>query len=307
MEIYKTLPILSSNEAPVTLTIGNFDGVHLGHQALINHTIAVAKQAKEKSALITFSSHPQATLNPSCPIPLLCTTEQKIKLLSNSGIDELYILDFTQEFSLQSAEDFLQYLQAHMPFSNLILGADAHLGKDRKGDRPLIEEIAKRLNFNVEYFPDYTVDGSKVSSGTIRRSIASGKFDEAKHLLGRPYTIFGPVLIGSGRGVAMGFPTIDVPLDSLSTPPAGVYAVSVESQNTIYRGVANLSHPAPPKAAFVPVIEVHLLDPHLDLHGHFVSIQFMQFIRPEKRFDNLDDLKLQIARDVLAVNQLTLN
>lgn len=303
MELFYTLPSTSTNAKPVVLSIGNFDGFHLGHQALISRLQEVAKSQNAKSAVITFSSHPSTILRPNCPVPLLCTEEQKTKLLSESGIDQLYSLEFTQDFSEQSAEDFLTYLKAYLPFTHLVLGSDARLGKDRQGDKLTVEALAKKLGFIVEYFPDYLIDGERVSSGRIRELISKGSIDQVSRLLGRPYSIYSQVIRGSGKGTAIGFPTANIGLDSLCLPPFGVYVVRLECDGAVYKGVANIGIAPTLKHQQTATMEVHLFNQSVDLYGKFVNTILMQFIRPEKRFENIDELKLQIARDVMVAQR----
>lgn len=289
---------------PVILTIGNFEGVHLGHQALLKQVVDIAKSQKKTPAIITFSNHPSEVLRPTQPTPLLCTTEHKLKLFEEAHIGLVVLLPFTKEFSQQSAEEFLLRVQKAVPFTDLILGSDAHIGKDREGNPKTIAALAQKLGFTLDYFPDFNLEGQRISSSRIRECIQQGRLTDAAKLLGRPYSIYGIVLKGTGRGAPLGFPTANISVDKLCLPPQGVYAVRLRSNGVKYDGVANLGNAPTLHQGRAPLLEVHLLDTNIDLYDKFVDVQLLGFIRPEKRFDSIDALKKQIAVDVAAAKHM---
>lgn len=304
MQIDYNLPELRQQISPLVITIGNFDGVHAGHQAILKHVTDLAKQRHTQSAVITFSNYPSTVLRPGHPVQLICTTEHKVHLLELDHIDRLFLLKFTREFSDQSAEHFLTELQRVLPISTLVLGSDAHIGKNREGNRTSIEALAAKLGIAVEYFPDHLQDGVRISSSRIRELIRQGDLIGVQKLLGRPYSIYANVMRGSGRGTSIGFPTANVAVENLCLPPLGVYTVTIDYQGRMLPGIANLGVAPTVRNDRSPVLEVHLFDQNIDLYGQYVDIRLQSYLRPEKRFDNLADLKLQIARDILTARQL---
>lgn len=304
MKIAYSLDEIDKDLSPIALTIGNFDGIHLGHRAVLEHLKQTAKKNKIKSAVLTFSNHPSLILRPTHPTPLLCTIEHKIQLLHDIGIDLIILLPFTKEFSEQSAEVFLHHVLETLPFDILILGSDAHIGKNREGDRSMITKLADTLGFHVEYFPDYTQDGQRISSSLIRDYIQKGQLRQAEKLLGRPYSIYGPILKGDGRGAPLGFPTANLSVSNLCLPPLGVYAVSLSYEKKTLAGVANLGFAPTVRQENDPILEVHLFDQHLNLYGKTVDVKFFDFIRQERRFENLEELRKQIAIDIKNVKAI---
>lgn len=304
MQIAYSLNEVAKSSEPVVLTIGNFDGVHLGHQAVLKHLKQTAKKRRTRSAVLTFSNHPSTVLRPAHSIPLLCTTQHKVKLLEKAFIDLVILLPFTKEFSEQSADLFLQNVKKNLPFQTLILGSDAHFGKNREGDSSTVSTLAKTMGFTVEYFPDYTKEGQRISSSLIREYIQRGQLTQAEDLLGRPYSIYGPVLKGHGKGASIGFPTANLAVNDLCLPPLGVYAVTLKVDELEYIGVANLGLAPTVRHENSPILEVHLFDKHLDLYDKIVDVHFHNFIRSEKQFATIEELKKQIAQDVIKAKHI---
>lgn len=304
MQIVDSLEKTPKTFTHFVVTIGNFDGFHLGHQFLIQNLINTARQQQALSIVLTFSNHPSTILRPDHTTSLLCSTDHKIMLLERAGIDLVILLPFTKELSLLSADQFLQKIQKALLFQTLILGSDAHIGKNREGDRSTVTALAKRLGFTVEYFPDCAKDGNRISSSRIRECIQKGDLNQAEALLGRPYSIFGPVLKGNGRGAPLGFPTANLHVDNLCLPPLGVYAVTLISDGKKYPGVANLGLAPTVRHESSPLLEVHLFDTNTNLYNHTVDVQFHKFIRQEKKFEGLETLRNQIADDVLKAKYL---
>lgn len=306
MQIAYSLEEIPGTAQPVVLTIGNFDGVHLGHQALLKHLLQTARKQKALSAVLTFSNHPSTILRPNHSTPLLCSTEHKIQLLKSNNVDITIALPFTKVFSEQSADLFLHNVQKTLPFQTLILGSDAHIGKNREGDRTTVTALSKQFGFHVDYFPDYEVNGHRISSSQIRECIREGHLVQTKNLLGRCYSIYGQVLKGSGRGADFGFPTANLDVNGLCLPPLGVYAVSLLVDGKEYQGVANLGIAPTVRQEADPILEVHLIDKHFDLYGKYVEVFFHEYIRPEVRFESIEMLKMQIAQDVLRAREILL-
>jgi riboflavin kinase / FMN adenylyltransferase len=285
-------------ERPVILTIGNFDGVHVGHQAVLARVKEIAQERNLRTVVITFSNHPSKVLRPEHPVPLLCTLEHKLQLIEKAGIDRLILLSFTKELSEQSPETFLNKIQKTIPFSTLVLGSDATIGKNREGDRSFVTELGDKLGFGVEYLEDFTIDGQRVSSSQIRSSIRHGNFFLAEKLFGRPFSIYGCIIKGKNLGASIGYPTANIDVKELCLPPFGVYAVDLYYQGNKLAGIANLGIAPTVRHENTPILEVHLFNQQAALYGAFVEVLFKHYIRPEKRFESVDQLKEQIARDI---------
>jgi len=298
MEILFNLTKNVDHLKPAALTIGNFDGLHLGHQAVINRVKELAQKEQEHSIVLTFLNHPSEVLNPDKAVSKLCTQKHKIKLLDELGIDAVILLRFTQEFSRQTAEEFLKKIYERFPFKHLILGHDAVMGKDRQGNPEQIKKLAQSLNFQVQYISPYLIEGKPVSSSSIREALRTGNLQDVEKMLGRKYSIYSNVGTGKGKGRGLGFPTANIDTDSLCLPPLGVYAVSAKVDGKTFPGVANLGIAPTVRDDGKPILEVHLFDRSIDLYGKDVEVNFHGYIRPEKKFSDLTHLKERIGLDI---------
>ena len=195
MKLIKAIPQKPLFKTPCAITIGNFDGLHTGHQFVLKRLSGISHQNQIPSVVISFKNHPAEILRPERPICKICTNEQKIKIFEKKGIDTLILLPFTKELSELSVEEFISNLQKNIPFSHLILGWDATLGKNRHGNKEIVKDIAKKQNFQVEYLEQYKIDQTSVSSSAIRACIQEGNLQEAERLLGRPFSIYSAVLL----------------------------------------------------------------------------------------------------------------
>jgi riboflavin kinase/FMN adenylyltransferase len=294
MKVYTSLEHLSEIAEPVFLTIGNFDGVHLGHQTLLKNLQEGAKKEQLPSVVITFNNHPSTILRPNHPIPKLTSKEQKIEILELIGIDYVFMLDFTLSFSHQSAEMFLRKVYSLCPFRRLILGSNAKLGNDRQGNTPLMHQLARDLHYTLDFLPLEASHQTSISSSRIRTAIQNAELTVANELLGRKYAICGEVVQGQGKGSTLGFPTLNIAVNDLCIPPLGVYAVTVQN----HPGVANIGIAPTVRHDHIPILEVYLLDHHMNLYGQTVEVIFEEFFRPEQTFASIDDLKAQITADV---------
>lgn len=228
-----------SSRTPVILTIGNFDGVHLGHQSMLSVLTARALQNDTQSVAITFANHPSTVLRPDQPVTLLCTPQHKLLLLEKAGIDLTILLDFTLEFSKQSAGSFLESLQQNIPFSHLILGNDAHIGKDREAGIETISALQKKMNFKLEIFPDYLIDGIRITSSKIRETILSGSLSLASKYLGRPYSIYSTISTKEGSHSTAVSRIMNV--QNLCLPPPGTYPITIRINEKVSTGQALIS------------------------------------------------------------------
>lgn len=292
MNIYTDLQQFKSTDSMV-LTIGNFDGMHLGHQAVVQKL----KQQPYPNAIVTFANHPSKILHNSSPL-LLCTREHKLHLLKSAGVNNLFLLPFTQDLSQLSAEKFLQLLKKSIPFRQIVLGHDAVIGHNREGNAPKIRALAKDLGFDVQYIEPIEIGTVTVSSTVIRNLILEGNLECAASYLGRNYSIFSKVQKGLGKGKALGYPTVNIHIDGLCTPPCGVYSVDVLHHHKNYQGIANLGFAPTVKSIAQPLLEVHILDCNQNFYEQEIEVIFKKFIRCEKRFNSLDELKNQIKNDI---------
>lgn len=298
MKLIRELPSSPIFTGPAAITIGNFDGMHLGHQAVIRKLIETARLNGVPSIVLSYENHPAEVIHPNLSICKICTPEHKIHLLKEMGIDLLVLINFTKEFSQQSAEEFLLNLQKQLPYSHLVLGWDATLGKDKQGSPQIVQEIAKKNQFYVDYLNQQKVEDLPVSSSQIRKFIQEGKLEKAQKLLGRRYSIFSKVYKGEGKGKNLGFPTANFRVQGLCLPPLGVYAVTCMIDKLAIKGIANLGIAPTMRDDQIPLLEVHIFDKNEDLYGKEIEVIFSSFIRPEKKFSNIEELKAQIQNDI---------
>ncbi|MFA6915709.1 MAG: bifunctional riboflavin kinase/FAD synthetase [Parachlamydiales bacterium] len=305
MTITKTrMTIIHNPSTPLHLSqdlavaIGMFDGVHLGHRALIERVKDVAKARHCPAALITYDNHPSLALRPNEPTPLIYTSNQRLSLLEQFGVDYILLFTFNHSFANQTAEQFLAHIKNICPFSYLNMGYDGRLGKNRSGDEEHLKTLSKRFNFILEYMPAYSLDNEKVSSTAIRDLIRAGDLNNASALLGRPYSIAGHVITGKKLGRTIGFPTANLLVHNIVTPPPGVWAVDVIWEGHKRQAVANLGVAPTVNTLRELLLEVHI--PHYDgdLYGKVLEVVFKRYLRPEMRFDGLPHLQAQLKKDV---------
>lgn len=278
-----------------TLSIGNFDGVHLGHQSVLRRL----KESGDYSIVFTFSNHPAEVLH-DAPISRLTTLSHRLSLIKKSGIDTTILEPFTFEFSKQTSEQFLTLLKKELNFSHLILGHDAVIGSDRNRD---LTELSHKLNFHLEYLKPIKIEETIVSSSEIRKAIHEGDLEKAGALLGRPYSIFTTVQSGLGKGATLGFHTANLPVEELALPPLGVWAVHVVTDRKRHLAVANLGHAPTLHRNRPPFLEVHLIDKDVNLLEKELEVFFLKYLRAEQRFSTIEALREQIQRDISFTKQ----
>ncbi|GAB4259461.1 bifunctional riboflavin kinase/FAD synthetase [Deferrisoma sp.] len=295
--------------APGTLggsvvTIGNFDGVHLGHRELIGRVVARAGELGAASVVYTFHPHPLRVLNPAyCP-PLLTSFEDRVARIEELGVDVLVWARFDREYAAQDPTDFVRRtLVDALGAREIWVGPDFGFGRERRGSIALLEEEGRRAGFRVRVLPQFLLDGEVVSSTRIRRAVQSADFETAARLLGRPYTLHGPVIHGAARGRRLGFPTANVLPREECLPPAGVYAAWAETPSGTYGAAVNIG-PNPTFGASASGVEAYLLDFSGDLYGVELRIQPVVRIRGEIAFRSVDDLVAHIRSDVTEVRRL---
>lgn len=298
MELINRLEDFPQESSPYVLSIGNFDGVHLGHQHLLQRLRTLANAEKGKVVLITFLNHPSEILFPEKPVEYICSLSHKLHLLKNHGVDCIVALTFSQKFSQKAPQDFLKNCCQYIPLTHLVLGSDAHFGRGREGSPKKVCAWAEQLGFQAEYLNKYFLEDTCISSTTIRQCIREKNFSKASLYLGRPYSMMGPVLKGEGRGHKMGFPTANLDVSNLCLPPFGTYCIEARCEGSSYFGVANLGIAPTVKNLSSPLLEAHLFKAPKNLYGKSLEVIPRHFLRSEKKFQNFHDLKNQISKDV---------
>ena len=290
------------------ITIGNFDGVHLGHQALFHEVIEMADAIDGTSIVMTFEPHPVRVLKQNGHLALITIYEQKIELIESAGVDVLICVPFTKEFATISAKEFVQnVLLKSIGMKAIIVGKDYTFGKNREGDIELLKTYAKNLGFEVivaDWIQTSKNWPGRISSTRTRELIMEGKVDEAQKLLGRYYQIRGKVTTGRDRGgKLLGFPTANIILQSELCPKNGIYAVTVEYSGKIYQGVANIGF-SPTFDDHIFSVEVYILDFNENIYGQKIRVNFVQRIRDEKKFSSIPELSDQIKKDIVRARNI---
>jgi riboflavin kinase/FMN adenylyltransferase len=296
-EGYESLSLRS----PV-VTLGIFDGVHLGHRALLDYLVNRAKESHSESVVITFSPHPRLVLDKNTSgLFFLTTIGEKKNLLKNAGIDQLIIIEFTKEFSNISACDFIKdILVGKISTRHLIIGYDHHFGRKGEGDFNTIKECAKNLDFSVEQVQGFQTSEGIISSSSIREALLSGNLDDANKWLGYSYSLTGKVIEGRRIGRIIGFPTANIkPLSNHKLIPGnGVYAVEVYLDKSNYPGMMSIgTNPTVNSDPGFRSIEVNILNFEGNIYGHEITVVFRKKLRDEKKFDNLQQLTEQMIND----------
>jgi riboflavin kinase/FMN adenylyltransferase len=306
MQILHSIPELSRLPGPLFLAIGVFDGVHLGHQAVISTSAEHAQAASGTPVVVTFDPHPEKVLRPDKAPHLLTGTEHKIALTRTFGVRHLLIIPFDKQFAATEPEDFVQQLVQHSnPLREICVGHKWSFGKNRRGNLQVLTKLGAEFDFNVVGIPPVTVNGEIVSSTTIRRAVEAGDLKKAAAMLGREYTILGTVVRGDDLGKKIGFPTANLSAHSEQFPPNGVYFAEAKLDDIVYPGVVNLGYrPTVSGGKSDRVLEIHLLDFDRDIYGKDLELRFVRYLRPEKKFENIDALVRQIRRDVEQAREL---
>ncbi len=324
MKILHSISELAEIAGPVVLAAGVFDGLHLGHRAVIDRAIADARAMGGTPVVLTFDPHPAAVLRPQSAPPLLTSTRHKLRLLADAGIAHVLVLNFDAAFAAKPPEQFIADIAAACrPLREICVGEDWAFGKDRGGNISLLATLGKKLGFDAIGLPPVMVEGKAVSSTAIRAAVEEGALDAAARLLGREFSLLGTVIEGRRLGRTLGFPTANVLPESEQLPPNGVYAVRAnivaaevtrradpENSNSEcppppvggYAGIANVGvRPTVSGEGAQRLVEVHLFDFAGDLYGCDLEVCFGHFVRPEQKFPSLDALRAQIAADLAAV------
>jgi riboflavin kinase/FMN adenylyltransferase len=297
MLIRRGIPAVA--HAPVALTIGNFDGVHLGHQAMLARLVRAARARAMAACAMTFEPHPREFFAPDRAPVRLTSLREKLELLAAHGVDVAHICRFNYAFAQITAEDFIgRVLAKGLAARWLLVGDDFRFGARRAGDFVMLKRAAARFGYEVEAMESVLLDGERVSSTAVRDALAAGDLARAHRLLGRAYSISGRVVRGDGLGRKLGFPTANVQMKHNRPPLMGIYAVELHLGDRARRGVASLGMRPTVKQQGQPVLEVHLFDFDGELYGRHVRVDFLHKLRDEEKYADLATLTRQIALDV---------
>ncbi|MFZ6016244.1 MAG: bifunctional riboflavin kinase/FAD synthetase [Nitrospirota bacterium] len=298
MELITDLNNISGKYRDSIITLGNFDGLHLGHQALVKMVIDRAKEISGTSIVVTFHPHPLKILAPDkCP-PLISIYEEKITMFTNMGVDVLVKIPFTFEFASKSPREFVKdILCDSLNVREIFVGHNYRFGRGREGNIERLKALGVELGFRVNEIDYIAVNDEVVSSTKIRVLLKDGEIEHAAKLLGRPYAITGIVIQGDGRGKALGFPTANIMPEHEIIPARGVYAVKVSLRGQHYSGIANIGY-RPTFDKDILTTEANIFDLNEDVYGEKITLYFIHRIRDEKKFPSVDALIQQINLDV---------
>ncbi len=297
MKVEKELARLSPKK-DMMLTIGVFDGVHLGHKYLISQLKEHARQLNLLSGVVTFHQHPLAVLSPQTKLLFLTNLTTRTHLLKNEGVDAIITLPFTRELAQLSAREFVSLLKKCLRMRGLLVGPDFALGRNQEGNISTLRTLGQDMNFSVTVIPSIVIDSEVVSSTTIRNALAKGDMERVLNLTGRPFSLHGRIISGTGRGLELGFPTANLDIDPQQALPAdGIYATRAYINNEAYKSMTNIGK-RPTFGGTEHHVEVYILDYHNNLYGRELKIDIIKRLRSEKQFDTTQQLEKQIAEDV---------
>jgi riboflavin kinase/FMN adenylyltransferase len=308
MKIIDRLENITQPFKNAVITIGNFDGVHIGHQALFHEVIEKADSIDGTSIAMTFDPHPVRVLQKNNNPPLITLHEQKIELIERTGIEILICIPFTNQFASLSAEDFIKSLLIDkIGMKAVVVGGDYTFGKNREGNLAVLKSYAPQLGYEVivaDWIKAARNISDRISSTKIRELVTAGNLEPASKMLGRHYQIRGRVVRGRDRGgKLLGIPTANINLQDELCPKTGIYAVTVEYDNRIYKGVANIGY-SPTFDDNEFTVEVHLLDFAENIYDEKIRVNFIERIRDEKKFADISELKEQINQDIKTADKI---
>ena len=289
------------------VTSGTFDGVHLGHRKILNRLNEVASETKGESVVITFYPHPRSVVSPDNQVvKLLSTLDEKIELLEKSGVNHLLIIPFTREFSELSSEEFIQKILIEtIGTKTLVIGYDHRFGKNREGGFDYLKLNKEKYGFEIEEISRQDIENVAVSSSKIRRALQEGDVPSADHFLGRNYALSGVIVKGKQLGRTIGFPTANIQVREIAKliPSDGVYAVKVYHNEKAFGGMLNIGN-RPTVDGTYQTVEVNIFDFDQEIYGENLTVEFLKKIRNEQKFNGLDELKAQIARDKITCKNI---
>ncbi len=301
MQIFDDIHELEQLGKPVHLALGVFDGVHVGHQEVIHHALRAARSDGGLVGVVTFEPHPVRVLAPDrAPRRILASIEHKVDLLEGMGVDFLCVQEFTLEFAACEGEEFIEDLvRCSGDLKTIAVGEDWVFGKGRVGNVGKLREWGEAMGFCVSAAVPVMVGGERVSSTRVRQAVRDGNLDAVREMLGRPYDVVGTVIEGKKLARQLGFPTANVTVHNEQLPPDGVWALRVKVGGEVYDGVGNLGRrPTVEVEGARRLLEIHIFDFEGDIYGEVVEAEFVSYLRREEKFESLDALKAQIARDL---------
>lgn len=297
MQVFRGIPARASHST--VLTIGNFDGVHRGHRALLARLTGLAKQAGLPAAVMTFEPNPREFFAPQSAPARLASLREKLQLLAECGVDQAYVCAFNKRFAALTADAFVERIVHGLGVRHLMIGDDFRFGKGRSGDFALLQQAGKAHGFGVEAMETLVHEGERVSSSAVREALDAGDLEHAERLLGRPYCISGRVIHGEKLGRKLGYATANIQLKRLKAPLSGIFVVTVDGiAERPLEGVASLGVRPTVSASGRPTLEVYIFDYQGDLYRAHLRVNFLHKLRDEAKFDSLEALTAQIARDV---------
>ncbi|MCP4744925.1 MAG: bifunctional riboflavin kinase/FAD synthetase [Desulfobacteraceae bacterium] len=308
MKIIENINEIEKPYNNAVVTIGNFDGVHIGHQALLHTVIEKADAINGTSIAMTFNPHPIRVLAKNGQPPLITLPEQKAELIARAGIQVLIIVPFTKDFATLGAHEFIKSLLVEkIGMKAIVVGKDYTFGRNKEGDLNLLREISNKLNFDiilVDWIQASNGLNRRISSTKVRELVMNGKMDDAKKILGRYYQIRGTVAGGRNRGgKLLGFPTANINLHDELCPKRGIYAVTVEHGGKSHLGVANIGY-SPTFDDHIFTVEVHILDFDKNIYGDRIRVNFIERLRDEKKFKSIEALAGQIRKDIIHARKI---
>ncbi len=287
-----------SPDKDMLLTIGVFDGVHLGHKYLISQLVEQSRQQDLLSGVVTFHQHPQEVLTAEVKLPFLTDLAERSRLLKNEGVGVIIPLSFTSELARLGARRFVSLLKKHLRMRGLVIGHDFALGQNREGNADTLRRLGQEMEFSVTVVPPMTINGEVASSTAIREALNAGDMERVCAMAGRPFSLHGQVTSGTGRGVELGFPTANLDIDPEQAVPAdGVYATWGYINGKAYQSMTYIGK-APTFGGSKRSVEVYVLDYSNDLYGRELKIDIIDKLRGDRQFDTAEELKKQIAEDV---------
>lgn len=304
MKTYNSASAFNS-ENPTVVTIGTFDGVHLGHKSILKRLVQTAEEENLESVVLTFFPHPRWVLQQNNELKLLNTIEERKTLLKKSGLNHLVIHPFTKKFSRLSAEEYVEnILVQNLNVKKFIIGYDHRFGRNRNADITILREFGKKFNFEIEEISAKEIDDVAISSTKIRKAINQGNIEIANEYLGYHFMISGTVIQGKSIGRTIGFPTANLQLSETykMIPAKGIYIVQAQIDTKTVFGLTSIGT-NPTVGGTEKTIETHFLNFEADLYGKPLTLEFLKFIRTEKTFDTLEHLQQEIKKDVIAAER----
>ncbi|MBI3987334.1 MAG: bifunctional riboflavin kinase/FAD synthetase [Lentisphaerae bacterium] len=306
MKILRGLSLLRREQRPIALAAGFFDGVHCGHQDVLQQALSLARELRGSAWVLTFDQHPLKVLQPESAPLLLCSTEHKIQLLEDLGLAGCVILPFTRQLAQTMPEMFVKHFVTAVPqLRHIVVGRNWSFGRGGQGNASTLKNLAKVYGIQVTVIPPRYWSGTVISSTRIRNKVLTGHLDHAARMLGRPFSILGTVVAGDRLGRKLGIPTANLDAGGEVRPPNGVYAVQTRLDGKELHGIVNLGVRPTLKNAkgSVPILELHVFDIRRDLYGKEIEVFFLKKFRNETKFPSLEELKKQIRVDILEVQR----